>query len=168
MKKAVVDTNVPLCANGDSHVSSDCVLKCASKLGDIQKKGAVVLDDGWRIISEYKHKLSPSGQPGVGDRFLKWVLTNITNPARCEQVRLSEQGHDCFEEFPRHPGLASFDPSDRKFVAVAAAHPEHPPILQAADSKWWGWKESLEQCGIAVQFLCPEELREKYFQKMET
>ncbi len=104
----------------------------------------------------------------IGDAFLRWVLTNQANPNRCRQVPLtpSGSGYD-FEEFPSHPGLAQFDPSDRKFVAVAAACPGGPaPILQAADSKWWGWKEALEDCGVFVDFLCPQEIAHKHAEKI--
>jgi hypothetical protein len=69
-------------------------------------------------------------------------------------VRITPKG-ESYEEFPDHPGLADFDPSDRKFVAAANAHPDRPPILQATDSKWWGWSEALEACGLSVVFLCP-------------
>lgn len=72
-----------------------------------------------------------------------------------------------FVEFPDHEGLKDFDISDRKFVAVANAHESKPPILQATDSKWWGWKAHLAQCGITVQFLCPEEIAETYERKMD-
>ena len=52
--------------------------------------------------------------------------------------------------------LSSFDPDDRKFVAVANAHPGKPPIMEATDRQWWGWKEALHDAGITVHFLCPE------------
>lgn len=71
-----------------------------------------------------------------------------------------------FVEFPNHPELQKFDRSDRKFVAVSVAHPDQPPILQAADSKWWGWKEALAECGITVIFLCSDGIAEKYAKKM--
>jgi hypothetical protein len=70
-----------------------------------------------------------------------------------------------FAEFPNHPGLSTFDPSDRKFVAVANAHPGKPPILQATDSKWVGWNEALNACDIKVDFLCPNEIRKTYDHK---
>ena len=53
-----------------------------------------------------------------------------------------------------------------KFLAVAAAHEEHPPILQAFDSKWWGWRDALAQVGISVHFLCKHEIAEKHAAKM--
>jgi len=126
-----------------------------------------VLDDGWRIINEYRGNLSSKGQPGVGDRFLLWVLRNLRNPDRCVCVPITPIRSDAcnFEEFPNHPGLAQFDPSDRKFVAVAVSHGGCPPILEGTDAKWWGWREALAECGIKVVFVCPEEIAAKFAQK---
>lgn len=168
MKNVIVDTNVPLTANQKADVSPKCILECVNTLKNIVRKGHIVLDDKWLIIKEYKNKLSPTGQPGVGDMFLKWVLTNYANRSRCSCVPitpLSDNPSD-FLEFPKHPGLKNFDPSDRKFVAVSVSHKKHPPILQAVDSKWWGWKESLEESGVHVEFLCPEEVSGKYAEKI--
>jgi hypothetical protein len=164
----VVDTNVPIAANGGDEVSPDCVLACAGAVRDvIERRRRLALDNDWRIISEYMHKLRSDGQPGWGDRFLKWVLSNQADAACCELVALTPLDEEAgeFEEFPTAPGLEAFDRSDRKFVAVANAHAEKPPILQALDSKWWGWKEALAGAGIAVEFLCPEELRATYEKK---
>ncbi len=72
-----------------------------------------------------------------------------------------------FEEFPRHDGLKEFDLADRKFVAVSIAHPKRPVILQATDTKWWGWKEALAECGVRVDFLCATEIEESYKRKSE-
>lgn len=96
-----------------------------------------------------------SGQPGVGDRFLKWVHDNRWGFPDSDRVRITSNGTS-YMEFPNHEGLAAFDNSDRKFVATSNAHPRKPPILQATDSKWWGWKDALNRVGISVGFLCPE------------
>jgi len=160
--KSVVDTNVPVVANGSSkQASPECVKACAVRLGELTQKGQLVLDDKWLILKEYMANLSPSGQPGVGDVFLKWVLTNRCNPKLCEQVAITPRnsGETDFEEFPSDPALHDFDPTDRKFVAVAAAHPDRPPILQAVDTKWWQMKEPLLEAGITVDFLCGEDIR---------
>jgi hypothetical protein len=160
----VVDTNVPLTANGAATASAACMRACVDSLIELMSdRRRIAVDDGWRIIREYMNKLRPSGQPGLGDRFLKWVLTNRENPYRCEQVTIHPRGNaEDFEEFPRVPGLEGFDPSDRKFVAVANAHPGRPPILQGVDSKWWGWREALATAGIPVSFLCPAEVQAAY------
>lgn len=161
----VVDTNVPLTANQGN--DPKCVLACVGAIHALMNSGHLVIDDKFRILNEYKHKLSPTGQPGVGDAFLKWVLNNQANPTRCTRVELSPRPEDPrdFEEFPRDGSLSGFDPSDRKFVAVSCAHPDTPHILQATDSKWWGLREELANCGVRVHFLCPEHIEELHKRK---
>lgn len=159
----VVDTNVAVVANrrGQSQPSLDCVKACANRLRDIQRTGRVAIDNQWLIIREYKNNLNESGQPGVGDEFLKWVLMNRNNPNRCEQVAITRLGNDPddFREFPGDEALARFDRSDRKFVAVALAHPQHPPILVATDTDWEKAKLDLARNGVTLELLCPEDLK---------
>jgi hypothetical protein len=160
----VVDTNVPLTANGGE--DPKCVLACMDALKELMRSGHIVIDDKYFILKEYMHKLSPSGQPGVGDAFLKWVLNNQANVERCTQVPITPRQHDQdFEEFPSDEALSGFDLADRKFVAVSCAHPAQPPILQAVDSKWWGLREALARCGVQVHFLCPEHIQELHARK---
>ncbi|MCP3137227.1 hypothetical protein [Pyxidicoccus xibeiensis] len=163
----VVDTNVPVTANKQGEPSPACVLACVHTLDALMKGGHLLIDDKRRIIREYTNNLRSAGQPGVGDRFLKWVLTNHANPKHCTPVPLTERPEDPrdFDEFPRDEALAGFDPSDRKFVAVSCAHPQRPPILQATDSKWWGLREELTRCGVNVHFLCPGDIAEIHERK---
>jgi hypothetical protein len=135
------------------------VISCVRRLQEIKATGKIVLDDGYRILLEYRDNLRSDGQPGEGDAFLKWVLTNQANPQRCEQVHINptEDGNT-FAEFPDDPDLRGFDPSDRKFVAVARAHPDSPPILNAVDTDWWQFREALSRNGVHVEFLCPQEI----------
>lgn len=147
----VVDTNVAVVANGGHpEASPDCVRRCIRQLGDVRRGGRVAIDDGWRILGEYRRNLSESGQPGVGDRFLKWLLQNHANRQRCAKVILTpvDEAAQEYAEFPSSPALAGFDPSDRKFVAVANAHPAKPPILQAVDSKWRAFEGHLAAMGV--------------------
>ena len=39
----------------------------------------------------------------------------------------------------------------------ASAHPEKPPIWQAADSKWLNWWQQLRAADVHVEFLCPDD-----------
>jgi hypothetical protein len=103
------------------------------------------------------------GQPGVGDRFMKWVHDHRWQFSPENRVDITKND-DTYDEFPIHKEIANFDPSDRKFVAVANAHSAHPPILQATDCKWWGWKDALFEVGITVIFLCPYYIKVKYEQ----
>jgi len=172
-KKCLVDTNVPKTANlatqpdPDSDVSDACVLACVEAVEHVIKKRGLIIDAGDEIFDEYRQQLSMKGQPGMGDAFMKWVNDHRYNSEYCDRVIITRNG-DSYDEFPTHGGLNDFDRSDRKFVAVANAHAKKPPILQATDSKWWGWKDALSEVGINVQFLCPEYVEAKYAEKMET
>ena len=56
--KVIVDTNVPVVANGEaSHASPTCVIASVHKLRDIQVHHTLVLDDGWHILKEYMANL---------------------------------------------------------------------------------------------------------------
>ncbi len=171
--KCLVDTNVAKTANlatqpdPDSDVSDACVLACIEAVEHVIKKRGLIIDAGDEIFDEYRRQLSMKGQPGVGDRFMKWVHDNRWSLRHSQRVRITKNGHS-YEEFPKHDGLNDFDRSDRKFVAVANAHANKAPILQATDSKWWGWKDALSQVGITVQFLCPKYVQAKSAEKIGT
>jgi hypothetical protein len=155
----VVDTNVLLVASNRSpQASPKCVLVCVEAIVRIQSSERVVLDRAYQIIGEYQNKLSLSGQPGLGDAFFKWLWQNQANPECCEVVEIHARpgSVEDYEEFPDAPELNSFDPSDRKFVAVALASPSRPPVMNATDSDWWNHREALEKHGVRVEFLCPE------------
>ena len=123
----VVDTNVAVVANGYSkQASSDCVETCAKRLEDITRgEVKLVLDDKWIILGEYMRNLRSNGVD-VGDRFLGWILRNWENPERCDLVSITpiNNSENEFQEFPTDSALNGFDRDDRKFIAVALAHPE--------------------------------------------
>ena len=171
--KCIVDTNVPLVANLAKEPLNipddlvDCVDECVDAIDYVTSgQGRLVIDDGNEFFDEYRNKLSMSGQPGVGDRFMKWVHDHQYLFADQDRVNITKAGSS-YTEFPEHDDLENFDLSDRKFVAVANSHPEKPPILQATDSKWWGWKNALMDEGITVVFLCPDYITAKYAEKMD-
>ncbi len=170
-KKVVVDTNVPLTANkttamNDEDMEDDayinCVQKCIEAIETVIAGKCPVLDDGGEIFEEYSHKLSFSGgQPGVGDRFFKWIHDHQWDETKVERVAIPHSDGE-YKHFPKHDDLKDFDPSDRKFVAVANAHADKPPILQAVDFMWWKFRSPLREAGITVRFLAPEYARTMY------
>lgn len=170
-KKSVVDTNVPMTANlatqpdADSDVPEVCISRCIEAVNHITKHGGLVLDDNGHIFKEYIDNMSLGNRKHIGNAFLKWVHDNQWNTSKVERIRITEEGHS-FREFPAYQGLEHFDNSDRKFVAVAYTHPNKPQILQATDSKWWGWKDALAEVGVIVHFLAPDYVRVKYEEKM--
>ncbi len=170
-KKVVVDTNVPLTANKttslddagemDDDAYIDCILKCIEAIEMVIAEKCPVVDDGGEIFEEYSHGLNFSGQPGVGDKFFKWIHDCQWDETKIDRVDIPISNGE-YKHFPRHDGLRDFDRSDRKFVAVANAHPEKPPILQAVDFKWWKFRIPLKKAGITVHFLAPEYARRMY------
>ena len=91
MMTVIVDTNVALVASSKMDKTSRiCELACIDRI-ELIMMGEVklALDDQRRIIDEYRRKLNPDGQPGVGDAFLKWVEINWANPERCVRVPIT-------------------------------------------------------------------------------
>lgn len=113
------------------------------------QSGGVAIDDSWEIIREYQARMRSSGQ-SPGDAFLKWVLVNQANPTRCSRVDISDI------EVPEK--LGGFDPADRKFIRTALGCPQ-PRIAEAVDGLWWKRRADFADAGIAVKFLCTEEIK---------
>ena len=168
--KCIIDTNVPKIANlaltTDQITPNlfECVKESVEAIEHVINKGGLVLDDADEIFNEYRNQLEMKGQPGVGDRFMKWVHDNRWGFPSEDRVGITKHGNT-YKEFPDHDGLKKFDLSDHKFIAVAYAHPGKPPIIEATDSKWWGWKDVLLTVGIEVVFLSPKYVEEKYKEK---
>ena len=162
MMTVVADTNVAVVANGLSEqASEDCVETCAEKLEEIMHgEVKLALDDDWQILGEYTRNLHSRGTD-VGDRFLQWILRNWANPQRCDLVSITPINNleNEFQEFPTDPELRDFDPDDRKFIAVAIAHPEKPLILQAVDYRWLDFRDALQRNGVTVAFICEEDIQ---------
>ena len=155
----VIDTNVLLVANHKAEQASrTCIATCVKIIAQIRQNGIVVIDNQRFALKEYGNKLNEKGQPGVGDGFLKWLLTYQTNPRHCQQVAINETaaGSGEFLEFPTDPALQKFERSDRKWVAIALAHPATPTILNAADTDWKDFESELGVYGIKIQFPCTE------------
>lgn len=170
-KLCVIDTNVPKVANlalsdNKNKVPEDCILACVEAVESVTDNRNLVLDAGNEIFDEYRQQLSMKGQPGVGDAFMKWVHDTRWSLPEDQRVAITAKD-ESYEEFPRHDGLKNFDRSDKKFVAVSNAHPDKPAILQATDSKWWGWEKALKEVGIPVVFLCAEYIEKKYQKKIQ-
>jgi hypothetical protein len=161
MRSFVVDVNVAIVANAkNTHADLECMSTCVDALINIRESGKIVLDDGLRILSEYTAHLSRSGQPGVGDAFMRWIWEHQAVENRCEQVQLTPKSgeHEDYMEFPTDPDLKTFDRSDRKYVAAALTSREHPEVLNAVDTDWWEHRVALERNGVNVRFLCIQHM----------
>jgi hypothetical protein len=136
-------------------------LACINALQKICEGGTIVIDEGMLIFLEYMSHLSMTGQPGVGDAFMKWVWENQAVIERCERVTLTPMPGEPenFVEFPNDPELEAFDRSDRKYVAVALGSRNHPTVLNAVDTDWWEHREALKRNGVRLRFLCPQHMK---------
>jgi len=153
----VIDTNVLAVANGAHSLAREsCVHACIQALLEARQTG-VLVDEGREIFDQYRRNASHSGQPGVGDAFWKWLWDNQANERVCIQVPLTWNAEDSnYAEFPADPELATFDRSDRVFVAVAIASGVDPDVLNASDTDWWIARHALARHDVHVVFVCPE------------
>ncbi len=160
MNAKLIDTNVPVIADGDRspQATKECRLACIDMLKrlTIQGEFKLVVDLQWIILKEYKNNLERH-QGGLGEQFLQWVLTHFKTPD-CILVRITPDGAT-FKEFPNSdPALTKFDVADRKWIAAALVHQQEyelsAPIMQAADNKWRDFQASLTRHGIVIEFIC--------------
>ena len=157
MTRVVIDTNVPIVANGRPDPSNGgrapsigCRLAAIDFLEETLVARRVLLDLAGEIQTEYRRYLNAHGQPGVGDRFYQQLL--MSAPARVERVDLPRDTTGAYEDFPKDIELLTFDPSDRKFVAMARR--ANAPVVNATDTDWLQHKRALNASGVAVQFIC--------------
>jgi len=160
VKAYVVDTNVAIAANGgDTHADEDCQLACVSTLRSVVAEEIVAVDDRGEILAEYGRHLRYAGSPGVGDMFFKHVLDNQYHVDKVRRVSVSPIDDDQrgFNELRSN----SFDPSDRKFLAVAVVG--KAVVLNATDSDWAEQAALMDGLGVEIHQLCPQhsEKRER-------
>lgn len=160
MDSYVIDTNVLITANGKhKNASDEDAFVCQNFLVNCIKV-RVSIDSMELIFKEYFTHASLSGQPGIGDAFLKRLWDNQYNDSICEQVDITPHPVREFEEFPDDESLADFDRDDRKFVAVAVGSRFDAVICNATDTDWWDYRHAFKKLGITIQFLCPELMAE--------
>lgn len=92
--------------------------------------------------------------PGVGDMFFKHVFNNQSRSKYVRRVAVTPTGDPArgFEELPKN----TFDPSDRKFLAVAVA--AKAVVLNATDSDWGEQRALTGKLGVEVRELCPQHV----------
>ncbi len=154
MTKYVIDTNVPIVANGDHPAASiQCRISAVTTLQNALSKGTIYLDFAGVIQEQYRKYLKPSGQPGVGDRFYQEVLNS--HPDRVQRVALASREDGEYFDLPQAIIDAGFDPSDRVFAAVA--HKTGAIVHNAVDSDWLEKREVIEANDIDICFVCGDD-----------
>lgn len=156
MNRCVVDTNVPIVANGRADAndprppSIECRESAVTFLRKLVTNGTILLDTAGDVLTEYRRYLDPRGQPGVGDRFYLTVL--MSHPARVERVELPRRDDGEYADLPQPIIDAGFDPSDRKFAALGIKG--GAPVFNATDSDWIEHGYVLAVEGVELVHLC--------------
>lgn len=159
--KCVVDTNVPIVANGtSSKVNIDCQLNAIHFLQKIVQSGLIFLDTDGRIQAEYGRYLSPRGQPGVGDRFYLEIINS--DPRRLCRIDVQTDKGGNFEILGDEINNSDFDRNDRIFAAVAKQ--SGAKVYNATDSDWVDFLDLLIKNGVNVEFICGKD-KYKWFDR---
>ncbi len=153
--KLVIDTNVAIVANRrNTHASETCQNACIELLADCEELD-IVIDDMGLLIDEYANKLNPSGRPGVGDAFFKYLRNYQYSSDKIHRVKitpLNEEGTEFAELKKLNANLN--DLSDRKFLAAAVV--ASATIVNSTDSDWHKDRDLLNRLNIDIKQLCPE------------
>jgi hypothetical protein len=166
MNAYVVDENVPIVANDSGRAElkapqadNACRLACVLALKCVVRSRILIIDTAGGVLGNYQRHLQHKGQPGVGDAFFKHIMDNQYNPKRVQRIAITKNAEREFDMFPADAALATFDRSDRIFVALALAAPERPHILNAVDSDYAEHRAALETVGVHVHEICPQCIR---------
>lgn len=163
MKRRILDTNVIINAHAvnSPQTSEACIRLCQHLLFQCTADQFQIVIDvgphGSDILREYQSNLHYYGG-SYGEIFVQWLINNLPDEKHVFQVPLTRNHEDEYEEFPRDSDLAKFDPSDRKFIALGAAHymyeEETAPIVQSADYKWQAFVVAFARYHVEIEFLC--------------
>ncbi|HWA82589.1 MAG TPA: hypothetical protein VG820_04095 [Fimbriimonadaceae bacterium] len=157
-----MDTNVLAVAEGlHDGASDECVAACSRLARQIQDGKILVAVDseqsGEAVLREYLAVLNTRNKAGIGSKLAVRLWRLRHDSKVCRRVDINAvPGADTYQEVPAD--LHDFDPDDHKWIAIAAADQEDPPIYQAHDKEWWERREDFVRSGVDVQFLCASDL----------
>ena len=169
----IIDTNVICEAANTNYASMDdlracCARNCARFINHFihSAESRIAMDTHYEIMIEYERNAPRPGTENPAAYFMLWFYDYLAKMSPEDLIDTQKTGENQYGTFPSDKRLSDFDPADRKFIAVANAHPEHPPIVEGTDCKWWGYKEVLAEHGILIDFLCEEYIKDAYQKKM--
>ncbi len=153
MTEVIVDTNVAVVANGQNDdVVGSCRDACTRFIAEIPHGRVVLIDSADEIRAEYARAVGMGRPYQLGAQFLLYVLRYQHDSRHVRRIDLPKRPDGGFADFPDTPDLATFDPSDRKFAALARQ--TGVAVANATDSDWADHIASLNAHGVAVAFLC--------------
>lgn len=153
MADFIIDTNVAVVANmQNEHVASNCIDACIGLIASIPGNHRIIIDDSDQVRTEYAGALAMGKPFQLGAQFLVHVLRHQFDSKHVLRLAMEKLEDGSFADFPMSPGLARFDPSDRKFVALSVR--SGVPVTNAVDSDWADSAQELQAAGVEVNFLC--------------
>ena len=175
MSKYIIDTNLIYLSKTPVADIPKEMLECARKCSIFlegflkEKDPKIVLDKNLLIYKEYRqaYESLKNSAPNVATIFCDWFFKYLQKIPQNDFIFLKTDASGNFVDYPSSQSFDKFDPSDRKFIALANAHHEHPPIVEASDCKWWGIKDDLKAIGLEVKFIDEQYIEQKYNQKMK-
>ncbi len=169
--KIIMDTNVAAKA---AALQKDCRLeemkmqrKCAEFIGEFvnNPSSQLILDMNYEIVHEYRKRIPH--ETDLGRIFWRWFNTYVGKIPFENMVRLEKDSDGNYVSFPLEERTEKFDRSDRKFIALSIAHSEHPPVVEASDGKWYGFRDVFAEYGVHIEFLDIDYAAMMYERKIE-
>jgi hypothetical protein len=157
----VIDTNVLAVADGlHDGASDECVLACVRLLQRVRSGQRVAVDTDDLILTEYLGALRGTRESGFAGKLALSLWRRRFDTGTCHRVPITplagEGSSRSWFEVPQ--ALRDFDEDDQKFLAVAVAEGNSPPIFEALDLEWWSRRADLAADGLDIQFLCVADI----------
>ena len=155
----IIDTNIFIAANGMvDHLTEQEMNKCKSFVASLFDNSIISLDLQGEIFQEYFKYMSRSGQPGIGDVFVKYLWDRQNSKIHCEKVDIERNKNGIYKQLNKKDDLLKFDLNDQKFIAVYLGSKKQPAICNASDSDWANNKVLMMKYNIRVIEILQEEL----------
>ena len=170
MGRIILDTNVPAkaavspnaCPMEELELQRACMEYIRMLTVEQDKK--LVLDLDYEILKEYQNNVCKDSS--MGKLFFRWLYNYYATILPQDHIKLKKDESGQYIDYPYDEDTKEFDESDKKFVALANAHFERPPIIEAADGKWLGYVKAFAKYGIHIKFLDIDYAQKMYEQKI--
>jgi len=170
MSKIILDTNVPVKASVSPATCPPDELEmqraCMEYIGELvqNQNKKLVLDLDYEILKEYRNNVYKNSS--MGKIFFTWLNNYLGTILPEDCLKLEKNADGQYKDYPYDEATKDFDESDKKFVALANAHADKPPIIEAADGKWLGYEAAFAKYGIHIEFLDRNYAQRMYEQKI--
>jgi len=154
----IVDTNIFIAANGKADQLTEAdINKCKLFVASLFDNTVISLDLQGEIFKEYFDHVNRSGQPNIGDVFVKYLWDRQCDKTICEMVDIKKDKNGIYKQLRNKSDLLKFDLNDLKFIAVHLGSKNSVIICNACDSDWAENKMLLKKHDINVYEILQDE-----------